>query len=490
MGSRPYVLGLIFAATLSTGRQAAGECTRDQIAKIARKYVERAQKYNAEGRSILGGENIPWEQVHGDVPYWDIPANKVSLYGDPKGSPFLQPDGRVRVFVHYMDAARIKRMTRAFGAESGAVPAEMQSSARTLVLFPKKKRPFMLKFDGSWIAEELGDEKSLDEDDLRKATELSARHRGDPRYIPEPAGLYVEGNAVLYRDLPISPADHLSKGDSLWVLHSLLAARPAQAWASDELAPALSELLLNSIFNHAEHPVAHAQNLDAHLSSRGRLKALKLKDREDDVGDVAMTAALGLDKNDLAAYGKDLMDDVAAYPEFNFLGQTRATLLTSWFYNGYLGDLDSQVTGDRDQEGPSKFGKALSGALIKGFFKMIKKRRIDLSPFEGTDLYESASTIKGSRTYAGVLSSMRDLYVLAKLRTDFVRDPRAKTELLRSWPKASQSHSALRQMNSSIYDFPNEADKLGLEFGYMNNFPFAIRRDAKGVPILFIVSHP
>jgi hypothetical protein len=214
--------------------------------------------------------------LHGQVPFWDVPAAKarVVLSSTDVDHPFHAGDGKVRIFAHYADAARIAELQRKYGAPAGHVDAELQSSKRTLLLFPEDGVPFFLKFDGRWAAPSgAGDDprmaKPLRAEHLERAAARTRQTQGNPFFTPEPAGLIAGDHCVLYRELPLSSLSARG-GQRLLPLTALLSGPFAatgegkrifgadpDAWFARELAPHLAKI--SQALVGAEKVLAKAQ---------------------------------------------------------------------------------------------------------------------------------------------------------------------------------------------------------------------------------------
>jgi hypothetical protein len=163
------------------------------------------RRYNGQ-RPELAAERHPRfrPDVRGRVPYWDVDPRQadVEVVGDLEASPFRAPDGKLRVFGHYMDEPRIEALTAALGPPAGTLEAELTSSFRTVLVYPPDGRPYMLKFPGSWFLPD----RQLTPSDVARSVTRSRQLRASPDFLPEPAGLVAPGVdlSVLYRPLSAS----------------------------------------------------------------------------------------------------------------------------------------------------------------------------------------------------------------------------------------------------------------------------------------------
>ena len=164
--------------------------------RYAKEYA-RVQRFFNGGKPDEILANVFLGETHGNVPYWDVDSDASSHYilGMENPSPFVTSDGKTRIFNHYLNKKSTEALIEKYGEPTGEIKAEMTSSYRTLILFPKDDIPYMLKFSGtefySRINSNVGERKKLDGEQVRGAVENSLHLRKSPFITPEPAGLVL-----------------------------------------------------------------------------------------------------------------------------------------------------------------------------------------------------------------------------------------------------------------------------------------------------------
>jgi hypothetical protein len=384
------------------------------------------------------------------VPYWDVDPRQadVEVVGDLEASPFRAPDGKLRVFGHYMDEPRIEALTAALGPPAGTLEAELTSSFRTVLVYPPDGRPYMLKFPGSWFLPD----RQLTASDVARSVARSRQLRASPDFLPEPAGLVASGVdlAVLYRPLPLPRSFALRRDDFLVAGHVLSAPElegtalgrrifgrygSRAAWENAELAPALARTLRRSIAESFVHPELHAQNLDVLIDAKGRVRRVFIKDLLDVMHDFPVAAAQGHGPTETAGLRDGL---------WKTMGEAGAAYDVEGFHREFLA-----------QSLSPRLERAVRAAFVDEIRAVLPLDRLTGYP-ELSRLRDP----KGSLYEA--LSDLWNLLVKTRLGERFEADDGARESLVRGEGELTTSPSA-----------PALSD--GWAYGFIGEVPVAVR---------------
>ncbi|MCC6747010.1 MAG: hypothetical protein IT371_05080 [Deltaproteobacteria bacterium] len=297
------------------------------LLEYGRVYAQLQQRFNGERpveelQSLITLSSArsglaPNARLSDSVPYWDLdPARAqgmVQLVGDPRRNPFVTPEGKVRVRVHYMNQEDRARLEKILGAPAGFEPATMLSSYRTL-LVETSRGPEILKFSGKGVLTTTNDAygaKILTAEQVQRAVAAAKQTRRYGAFVNEPAGLVLtlgDGQdpiVMLARRVPVAKRGY-RKGDVVLPEHvlsdpefattelgqAIFARHGSQArWFRKELAPAVADLLLRSLTRSFLHAEVHPQNLDVIVDRHGRVVEVQLKDLQDLQNDLVARAA-------------------------------------------------------------------------------------------------------------------------------------------------------------------------------------------------------
>ncbi|MCA9581557.1 MAG: hypothetical protein KC416_07160, partial [Myxococcales bacterium] len=318
---------------------------------IAREYGEIQRRYN--DRQPLDKSHFK-NRVRGEVEYWDVEAGHpgVEMVGVQEVSPFLAPDGRTRIFNHYVDIRRRAVLEERFGSPSGSIAAEMTNSYRTLMLFPEDDAPFMLKFSGDgWYKQSKG----LSPEHVRVSVERSVRQAYNKHVTSEPAGIIVADDSLpvtmVYRSLP-EPPDGLRAGDRIVPAHALahdefwelpFAKKIASEygspgrWYAEEVAPALADAIFDTMVDFGTHLEAHGQNVDVILDADGHVRSVAIKDLLDVMQDHPLDVAQGR-----TPFGTSRIRDL----EWKSMGEADGRYDATGIHRSFLGQLGAMGSED------------------------------------------------------------------------------------------------------------------------------------------------
>ncbi|MBK8011861.1 MAG: hypothetical protein IPK13_10965 [Deltaproteobacteria bacterium] len=437
-----------------------GDLDVGRLRTYARQYAEDQRTFNSRPNERLNDHPLYRHNLYGDVEYWDVDRNDpdVKLMGFADLSPFRTPDGKVRIFSHYLDFRGREALRDAHGDPSGSVPAEMTASYRTLVLFPETEAPFMLKFSGEWHAPK----KRLEPKQARISVERSHHLRRATFLTPEPAALTTGRLTVIYRPIPRPRRKALAPNDALIPLSALnskefaesprgrrLFARHGsqEAWLTRELAPQLARILWKSLRSSFAHLELHSQNIDLLVGASGKLKQTFIKDQLDIMHDPGAQLASGMPVQNVAALRAD---------EWGNMGEANARFDTSTFYRHFLGQTTSR---------PPTLDRAVTEAL-----KAIAYKRRDVAALARRPEYAALRDAEGS--LPAYLEALRQILIHDDIDRNFEANPGAKKELVRSPGKMTSGDPRCAR----LADLESE----DLLFGYVHKTPIAILRDAEG----------
>lgn len=406
------------------------------------------------------------KKTKGLAPYWDTEPTAPGL--DPVGeyfdlSPFRTAEGQVRIFAHYLDYGRIASLTGRFGAPSGHTHAEMTSSYRTLLMFPNdESAPFMLKLPGDWLAPHKG----LSPAQVRLSVLRSEHFRDSDFLIPEPAGLVVHDGdstlaAALSRPLP-APSSGLQRADALITIQTLFRSAESgfdkseigrrliahsgsiEQWLSSEFAPALGDVLYESIFRDFTHLELHTQNIDALVGEDGALRHNFVKDQLDMMYDPILEAAT---TGKLPADVHVLRNEASKH-----LGEPDA----KYSLDEYLSEFLAQTL-------------RLQMDMAQPMWEQVVKRAAMDFGDEG---------VKKTRG----LSELRDLRIRTQLEEKFIPDPTARAFFDRDDVIVAQGPHNFSFRDESGVDST-------LVYGRVGEVPVALRRDGNGI-IAYMIAYP
>jgi hypothetical protein len=317
-----------------------------QLHRYAHIYIDTQQRFHGVYTDkILIGRGL---KLSGKLPYWDIEANiaDVKVIGLLKGSPLITSQGKLRIFCHYLDRRAIECLKKHYGLPSGKMLGRMTNSGRTVMVFPDRSIPFMLKFSGDFLPPEQGFNNTLGAQNIRQAIANFVQQCSNPHLTPEPVGIVIPkiNLAFLHRKLPAPRDDRIYPDDVLLgtqvVLSSVFASTKLgkcifsltgsqDAWLENIFAPKMGELIDDSLQRRVAHLELHPQNLDLLINTKtGEIRHLFVKDLEDMYQDPAAAAATGKGPSEL---------DITRDRLFGILGEYRSKYSLDRFYWEFLG---------------------------------------------------------------------------------------------------------------------------------------------------------
>lgn len=432
----------------------------EQLRGYARRYAEDQRTFNSRPNERLIDHPLYRHNLYGKAEYWDVDPHDpaVKLMGFADASPFRTPEGKTRIFSHYLDFTNRKALRATHGEPSGSVPAEMTSSYRTLVLFPDHEAPFMLKFSGEWHAPH----KRLEAKHGRISVERSHHLRRAAFLTPEPAALTTGDVTAIYRPIPRPRRKKLAPGDALIPLSALnskefaasargqrLFARHGsqEAWLAKELAPQLAHILWKSLRSNFAHLELHSQNIDLLVNKAGKLKQTFVKDQLDMMHDPGAQVASG-----------QPADNVAALRDYEWgnMGEAGARFDTATFYRLLLGQTTSR---------PPTLDRAVTQAL-----KDIATKRRNLGALAHRPEY--AALVYAEASLPTYLEALRQILIHDDIDRNFTADEKAKKALTRASGKITSGDPRCARLA--------DLDTKDLQFGYVYETPIAILRDPEG----------
>jgi hypothetical protein len=429
----------------------------------ARAYVGTQQLYNGSRRGeTLAGDARFANRRSGRVSYWDVSPGVAGVQGvgEMAESPFLTAEGQVRIFSHYLAEGSQAELVRRFGQPTGSMPAEMTSSYRTLVVYPRRGIPYQLKFSGEWYDAQ----KILTNDQVRHAVAASRQFAGEPALQREPAGLVLDipGANVVYRPLPRPTSRLLRSGDQVLNAHVLqhdqffsespigrrLFPRPPvmRDWLHRELAPRVAKLLYRSLTRTFGHYELHGQNVSILVARGGRVRDVFVSDQQDHLPDPVLAAAAG--------HPIGLLPPGDAFPP--------GTVYDVRSFYKHLDNLD-------------RFPRAsLEDDVRADLLALVRKQRDTRLQERYPEYQRVFGAPAGDETarLSDTLADLRELLVKSGLEQRFRADPGAKADLERPGGTI---------IGSRIPFFGNLTNGPGLELGYVGSIPVSLRRNKAGL---------
>jgi hypothetical protein len=467
--------------------------SEDRLRDYARSYADHMRRFNGSyPNEVLASHPQFKDAIRGQVSYWDLDPGRVEaeVIGLGQGK-FLTPAGKVRVYNHYLDAPREAALTAAFGQPTGRIAAEMSSSYRTLVLFPERGVPFLLKFSGAgWYM----DSKELTADQVRISVERSLHLRDNPHLIPETAGLILKQPVVnvLYRPLPVPRQGTLAPGDVLLSAHVLNDPAFAKTelgrtifgrrftvggWFKKELAPKLARTVYRAVASSFTHLELHSQNIDVLVGADGKVREVFVKDLLDMMHDPALESASGR---------RPAAVSILRDREWGNMGEPKARFAsTSRFYSTYLGMTSYPAHQWRD----SKLHRAVRDELIG-----LARKEL---PLDELRAYPEFHTLFGKKREVldVTIHDLRELLIKSGLAARFRPDDRARPRLLgddaagtpilgprrlqpEQKPPVLTHGQALRELGEMLRLVPPARP---WEYGFVGEVPVALHRTRSGV---------
>jgi hypothetical protein len=436
--------------------------------------------------------------LEGRVPYWDVDPKEgnVEIVGSIAGTPFLVPNGQVRLFSHYLATREHQRFQRTFGAPSGTCPARMTSSGRTLVLLPPGREPFMVKFSfplTNAIPQWEIQNKRLTLEEIRLSVARSRHLRSEAFVVPEPCGIFIKDldYAALYRRPALPPRRNLSPGDMVFTAHVLMSkAFPytrighrifkksaenqpvkggfweallkgqqhdtwklaADEWFTSQLAPKLANIVYRGLDKSCTHLELHSQNVDVVVNARGKVREVLVKDLMDGMYDPVALAARGKAPGTI----QDLTE-----PAWGYLEGPGAKYTAATFHEDFLGQLKNPVHAHYYEQ--HEFHIAVRNELLK-----IISRRKDLHRLQRYREYQTAH--EAGATLWITIDALRSLLIKSNLEVTF-----------RANPAARQFFPATRGCSPPTTICTNGSAGVGVrQYGFAGVTPVAVTRGSDG----------
>jgi hypothetical protein len=514
---RPAAKALVRGALRRS--RAATRREHQRLRAYARTYGQWLHRYNgAFPDEALALDGRFKGQLEGQVPFWDVdpatvtadaddPARpRVDLVGLAQGSPFVTRDGKLRIYTHYLNRTARKQLEETFGKPTGHVAAMMTSSFRTIILFPEDGVPFQLKFSGD-EATPWGASKQLPEKQVRTSIERGLRLRKNPRVVPELAGLVIgdgrgkprfgalgklarrlqrprgtlgAGLNVIYRPLPMP----VQPGDRLITWHVLMSPefrnsprgramfRPyggAEAWFRTQAAPAVADILADSLLDSFAHFELHSQNVDLLVGKDGTVRQAYAKDLLDIMHDPAAEAASG--RRPVAQ--KVLKDGEWGDAADSGRHEIQVASLGG-FYQSYFSQLGMDVTARRTS---SRYAGLDTETAFRGwvmdelYTRVAQRKDVDaLARFPGFESFQDPELRRASPYQA--IDGLRNSLIRDQLTLSFRADPSARASF-----EGRPSIVSDTKANARAF----RARKRGLTFGYVGDSPVAVARGADGL---------
>jgi hypothetical protein len=438
-----------------------------RLHRYAHIYIDTQQRFHGVyADKILIGRGL---KLSGNLPYWDIDTNsaEIEVIGQLEDSFLMTEAGKLRIFCHYLDLRASGALRECYGVPTGKMLGRMTNSGRTVMVFPGREIPFMLKFSGDFFSPELGFNNTLESRNIRQAVENYTQQYTNPNLTPEPVGIVISTAklAFLQRALP-TPRGHQIKSDDILLgtqvifsddfattamgkqIFSRLGSK--DAWLEHVFAPKIGELIDNSLQRRVAHLELHPQNLDILVDTRtGEIRYLFVKDLEDMYQDPVALAATG--KYPLALH-------ITRDRLFGVLGEYHSKYSLDRFYWEFLG----QTTG---------YKQGLMQHIIADFLKLKAFQR-----YQGRDLtiYPEYVKLTGDcqADLFDIIAALRDLDIKCNLANHFQENVSACDELTES--------IGIIVSTSKLKAFAFTPTLPNLEFGYVDRIPVAISRDTNG----------
>ncbi len=497
-----------------------GATRREQqrLRGYARTYGRWLHRYNgAFPDEALALDGRFKGQLEGQVPFWDVdPAQvttdasdpdrpRVDLVGLSTDSPFVTKDGKLRIYTHYLNRTARKQLEETFGAPTGHVAAMMTSSFRTLIILPDEGVPFQLKFSGD-EATPWGASKQLPEKQVRTSVERGLLLRKNPRVVPELSGLVIgdgrgkprfgllgklgrrlqgrrgklgNGLNVIYRPLPMP----VERGDRLITWHVLMSPEfrnsprgramfrrwgGPEAWFRAQAAPAVADILADSLLDTFAHFELHSQNVDLLVGADGTVRQAYAKDLLDVMHDPAAEAASGR-----APVAQRVLKD-GEWGDAADSGRHEISVGSlGGFYATYFSQLGMDVTGRRTN---SRYAGLDTETVFRGWvmdeLHARIAQRVDLEAltgFPGFERFHDAEARRASPYDA--IDGLRNAIIRDQLTRTFHADPSARERFAGRPSIVSDTKANARAFR---------ARRRGLDFGFVGDTPVAVTRGADG----------
>jgi hypothetical protein len=439
-----------------------------QLRRYAHIYIDTQQRFHGVyADKILIGRGL---ELSGKLPYWDLEADTtdIKVIGLLKGSPLITSQGKLRIFCHYLDRRAIECLKKCYGLPAGRMLGRMTNSGRTVMVFPDRSSPFMLKFSGDFLPPEQGFNNTLAAKNIRQAIANFAQQCSNPHLTPEPVGIAIPkiNFAFLHRKLPAPRDEEIYADDVLLgtqvVLSSVFAstklgkcifslAGSQKAWLENIFAPKMGELIDDSLQRRVAHLELHPQNLDVLINTKtGKIRHLFVKDLEDMYQDPAAAAAMGKGSSEL---------DITRDRLFGILGEYHSKYSLDRFYWEFLG----QTIG------------AENCSVQNAVATWLKEKASDRYREYDLTLYPEYIQLYGDRPgdLFDAIAALRDLDLKINLQRHFKGDRSARQEL-------SESEGVVVS-TSKLKAFAFTPSLPNLKFGYVGNIPVAISLDTNGL---------
>ena len=441
--------------------------------RYAHIYIDTQQRFHGTyPEKILFGRGI---QLTGKLPYWDLPAisKDLEIIGSLEKSSLLTTKGKLRIFCHYLDLRAKDLLQQKYGLPSGVMLGRMTNSGRTVMVFPPKSTPFMLKFSGDFFARELGFNNTLEARNIRQAIANYHQQKSSPYLTPEPAGIVIpELNfAFLQRDLPLFRDELIPPHDVLLntsvILSAVFAATELgrrifspfstqEIWLKQILAPQVAELINDSLERKIAHLELHPQNLDIAIDSQtGQIHQLLVKDLEDMYQDPAAFAAV---RGEYPLNLNTTRDRV-----FGVLGEYRSKYSLDRFYWEFL----RQTLGKENIVLQETVAQSLTAKFIDRWSNSDEWERCQLYP-----QYLQLAKERSGDVFDAI-ANIRELELKLNLERNFRLDSSALNQF------ASSLGTIVA--NNKLKAFSFTPTFKHLQFGFVGKVPLAITRNNQGI---------
>ena len=442
--------------------------------KYGKEYARVQREFNGGMPDEILSEILKGD-THGKVPYWDIEPDVGAqlIIGVDHGSPFRTSEGKVRFFNHYLNANAREELISKFGDPTGEIEAEMTSSYRTLLLFPKNEIPYMLKFSGSEFYEKIdvyaakANVKDLQGDDVRSSIENSLHLRKSPIITPEPAGLVIEDLDInmIYRPLPMPKTQSLKKGDRVitWQVFMSEEFRETKegkslfenhggydTWLKNQAAPRLAKLIYHSIFTDFTHLELHSQNIDVIVDSVGNIIEMQVKDLLDIMHDPVARAILNPSKRSHLARRSTFWGDAEESGKFRIRNETYS------FHSQFL---------EQTRSGSSANFQRM---IYNGLLDVVE----DKFDFTNPEAQKSFDEFIGVNFPPDAIYHLRLAILKEEANKKFIEDHRQRSHF-----EKNESVYALEKYDTERFTLKNTQ----LEFGTLNGYPVAVVRKSGNV---------
>ncbi|MCA2962217.1 MAG: hypothetical protein IOD12_18340 [Silvanigrellales bacterium] len=459
--------------------------------------------------------------IYGDLPYWDVPKDTEGLTVLAPVPAFRSPDdSKVRVFAHYFDKAgnlkeghnegSIDTLKARFGAPTGTYRAQMQSSLRTVMVFPSEGDPYFLKFAGDRYVKTTSSkdltEKAVTTSFLRgKRLESNPNLLGDSsgilwpdsRKVPAagPATLSYLANGthhIAFRPFHLSiykgawkPNDHvlalhvlLSKefGESTLgkkVTGSTPTAR--QEWVRQKFLPMLAKFIVDSGFRQGVHFEIHAQNIDLLVDGdTGEIKHFFVKDTLDALEDPLVKLVNGFEGEKLKGVRNlGWMNEVGLELKSGAAPHHLTGWYWAWFFQktfGLFGNKDFPNTQKAFDSAPLNLW--LGESLKVEFRKLLSERGIPTEQLKrGASWNRLANSAEAD--VQDLLTSLHYLFIewhFSKGPQRFRKSSASEANTIRA-----RLAEARREIVSTAPKGQFNLDAPGTAFGTFRGFPAAVR---------------